>query len=72
MTGLLVPPSSPDALAKAIIKILQDPAMSHRMGQAGAQRVDTYFSLRRYKEFEKVYKELLQDRFMNHFEGNVP
>ena len=72
MTGLLVPPSSPDALAKAIIKILKDPATSHRMGQAGAQRVDTYFSLRRYKEFEKVYEELLQDRFMNHFEGNVP
>ncbi len=60
VTGLLVPPGSPNALAKAIVGILQNPAASHQMGQSGQRQVDTVFSLERYKEFEQVYEELLE------------
>jgi glycosyltransferase involved in cell wall biosynthesis len=59
VTGLLVPPYSPNALAKAITTILQDPARAQQMGRAGQQRVQTHFNLKRYVEIEKIYEELL-------------
>jgi phosphatidylinositol alpha-1,6-mannosyltransferase len=36
-TGLLVDPRSPDAIADAVISLLQDPARAKAMGAAGAQ-----------------------------------
>jgi glycosyltransferase involved in cell wall biosynthesis len=35
-TGLLVPPSDPEALAKAIVRLLTEPQTARRMGEAGA------------------------------------
>jgi glycosyltransferase involved in cell wall biosynthesis len=39
VTGLLVPPRDPGAVAVALAELLADPALRHRMGQAGAARV---------------------------------
>jgi alpha-maltose-1-phosphate synthase len=44
VTGLLVPPSRPDALADAIRRLLGDPALARAMGQAGRRRVEAKFS----------------------------
>ena len=44
-TGLLVPPADPDALARAIIALLDDPDLRARLGAAGARRARTMFSL---------------------------
>ena len=38
-TGLLVPPDDPGALAAAIGRLLDDPALRARLGAAGRQRV---------------------------------
>jgi glycosyltransferase involved in cell wall biosynthesis len=44
-TGLLVPPSQEGALAEALIRVLQDPALRQRFGQAGRERIRDCFSI---------------------------
>lgn len=39
VTGLLVPPGDANALAGGILRLLRDPALRRRMGQAGRERV---------------------------------
>ncbi len=46
-TGLLVPPEDPDALAEAVLAILDDPAKARAMGERGRQRALDQFSLER-------------------------
>jgi glycosyltransferase involved in cell wall biosynthesis len=45
-TGLLVPPSSPAALASAVLELLDDRARLRRMGEAGRRRAETRFDTR--------------------------
>ncbi|HKZ06044.1 MAG TPA: glycosyltransferase family 4 protein [Methylomirabilota bacterium] len=44
-TGLLVPPRNPDALAQAMLRVLENPARAKAMARAGRKRVETQFSL---------------------------
>lgn len=41
-TGLLVPPADPAALARAIVKVLSDPAEASRMGEAARAEADRF------------------------------
>lgn len=43
-TGFVVPPRSPADLANALEKLLADPALRSRMGDAGRSRVEDHFS----------------------------
>jgi glycosyltransferase involved in cell wall biosynthesis len=45
VTGLLVPASDPDALAAALGRLLADPGLRRRLGEAGRQRVAQRFDL---------------------------
>lgn len=45
VTGYLVPPRDPAALADRILAILNDRELAHRMGSAARQRVAEHFSL---------------------------
>jgi glycosyltransferase involved in cell wall biosynthesis len=46
VTGLLVPPGDPAALAAALRRLLDDPALARRLGEAGRERVARDFSER--------------------------
>src|SRR5437870_6047880 len=60
VTGFLVPPRDPAALAKAICQLLENPELASRFGQAGRQRVVECFSLERMvRETERLYLSLL-------------
>ena len=50
VTGLVVPPGDPAALAGALGQLLADPALRARMGEAGRRRVETVFSIGRMVE----------------------
>ncbi len=58
-TGLLVPPRSPTALAKAILKIYEDRELGSRLGQKGYEVVHERFSAEAMaakviKEYERI------------------
>ena len=44
VNGLLVPPDAPQALADAILRLIDDPALRHKLGKAGAAKVRASFS----------------------------
>lgn len=62
VTGLLVRPADPAAMADAISVLLGDPVRARAMGRAGRQRVEKHFTLRRHAELvEAVYAAVLRD-----------
>ena len=57
-TGLLVEPARPDALASALTRVLENPALGRSMGRAGRRRVEERFSWAHVAErTEQVYAE---------------
>jgi glycosyltransferase involved in cell wall biosynthesis len=65
-TGLLVPPSQPNALANAILRLWRDPELGRAMGAAGRQRVEEHFEVRgmvaRYEELYQRNRRLAARR----------
>src|SRR6266513_6146250 len=58
-TGFLVPPRDHDAMAGAMVKLLKDDALRHRMGDAGRARVRTTFSAERMvQDTLRVYQRV--------------
>ncbi|HEU5321871.1 MAG TPA: glycosyltransferase, partial [Methylomirabilota bacterium] len=57
VSGRLVPPAQPVALAHALRAVLRDPAAARRMGQAGRRRVLARFDIDRHVEATaRVYR----------------
>jgi glycosyltransferase involved in cell wall biosynthesis len=60
VTGTLVPPRDPAAMADAIVAMLDDPAGAAALGRAGRARVEDEFNLARtVAAYESAYLELL-------------
>jgi glycosyltransferase involved in cell wall biosynthesis len=47
VTGILVPPGDPDAIAAALIRFSKEPGLLKRMGDAGRKRYEDRFTLER-------------------------
>jgi len=61
VSGRVVPPRDPDALARAVRELLDDPAKCRRMGDAGRARVlETFTTDRMAAGVEAVYREVLE------------
>ena len=60
VTGFVVPPRSPDELARAINRLLADSELRRTMGQAGQRRVLREFTIEKMAaRIEVVYQEVL-------------
>ena len=60
VTGLVIPPGDPAALARAIARLAGDPALCARLGAAGRERVEAHFTLRGMVDtIENLYYEQL-------------
>lgn len=63
VTGLLVPPGAPSALAAALATLLGDPAARARMGEAGRRRWRERFTAERMvRDTEALYRVAVSDR----------
>ncbi len=59
--ALLVPPENPGALADAVVRLAEDPALQERLGEALHERVATEFTAERMAEqYLEIYRDALQ------------
>jgi glycosyltransferase involved in cell wall biosynthesis len=62
-TGLLVPPRNPDALAQAMLRVIENPTRARAMARAGRKRVEARFSTAvKIERTEALYRRLLEAR----------
>lgn len=63
VTGRLVPPADPGALAEATLELLADPTRLEAMGRAARQRVESRYTHTRFvDQYERLYHQL-RERF---------
>ena len=63
MTGLLVPPEDPSALARSISRLVSQRGLAEEMGGRAWERVQKHFTVEQMaKKNEDYYYEILQDR----------
>lgn len=61
VSGLLVEPANPMALAGAIMHVMEDRSLAIRLGKRGRQQVEEKFNLRQMAlDIEKVYEEAIK------------
>lgn len=60
VTGILVPPGDPEALASALRRLVRDPAEAARMGRAGLGRFrDRFRTATLLDGYERLYREVM-------------
>jgi glycosyltransferase involved in cell wall biosynthesis len=63
ITGILVEKQNPQQLADAIIRLVDDPELRQRMGEAGRKRFEEHYTFERCAErLIKVFEQVLQER----------
>jgi glycosyltransferase involved in cell wall biosynthesis len=59
-TGYLIPPKNPQAMAKAVIKLIMNPFLAESLAKAGRISVEQRFNIKwKTKEIEEIYEEFL-------------
>jgi glycosyltransferase involved in cell wall biosynthesis len=62
VTGRLVPPGQPAALAQAVVDLLRDPQLAYRLGQAGRNRVAEFSATQMVEQISDLYIRLIQKK----------
>jgi glycosyltransferase involved in cell wall biosynthesis len=63
-TGILIPPEDPEAIAKAVIQLLNDPQQAIAMGERGQEDVRERFNSKRMiDEMDDLYKSIIQEHY---------
>jgi glycosyltransferase involved in cell wall biosynthesis len=62
-SGRLVPRHDPEALARAAIEVLRDPALGNRLGEAGRWVVlERHAQARVAAQVDRLYRDILERR----------
>jgi glycosyltransferase involved in cell wall biosynthesis len=70
--GLLVPPEDPEALAQAILDLLNDPERAHQMGEKGRAKVFSEFSLEQMvARYQNLWLNLLEKKAPGRHESHT-
>jgi phosphatidylinositol alpha-1,6-mannosyltransferase len=62
-TGLLVDPDDPESVVRTLCRLLEDPGLARRMGEAARARVAREFS---YEQFRERIRALIAELFQKH------
>jgi glycosyltransferase involved in cell wall biosynthesis len=63
VTGLLVPPGDENAMASAVIRLLEHPQWASDLGRRGRQRVEAHFSIAQTAaKYQALFYQVLGDR----------
>lgn len=61
VTGFIVPPKAPEAMAEKLLLLMRNGQLRQRMGEAGRKRVLEHFSIMETtKKYEDLYRSVLQ------------
>jgi glycosyltransferase involved in cell wall biosynthesis len=62
VSGLLVPPRDPAALAEAMSRLLRDPELAANLGQIGKRKITGMFSMAQsIGQVEALYQRLVEE-----------
>jgi len=61
INGFLVPPGDPPACAAGLLRLLGDPALARRMGQASQARAEEFSADKMVQDVAALYEALLAE-----------
>jgi glycosyltransferase involved in cell wall biosynthesis len=61
VNGFLTPPGDPQAMAAALMRLLEDPALARKMGKAGRIRAEEFSARKMVSDIAALYEALLAE-----------
>jgi glycosyltransferase involved in cell wall biosynthesis len=61
VNGLLTPPGDPQAMAAALLRLLDDPALARKMSEAGRERAGEFDARKMVEDIAALYEALLAE-----------
>ncbi|HEC36052.1 MAG TPA: glycosyltransferase [Anaerolineae bacterium] len=65
LNGFLTTPGDPQAMAAALLRLLDDPALASRMGEAGRTRAEEFGARKMVSDIAALYETLLAEQSLS-------